>query len=238
MGRLRIFAGPNGSGKSTLFGLLHEQVNLGPYLNADDLLREMNHSGLVDLCRYGVSSTQHDWKAFWSSHGLRNQARHLAACVLQNDLLVFKEELQSYEGAVLTDFLRHLILQSKQTFSFETVFSHEAKVEFIKQANQKGYRTYLYFVSTHSPDLCIERVQERALDGGHEVPEEKIRSRYFRALENLLPAIRLAYWTFIFDNSSKEMDMIAEVTPKKTVLIRTDQVPVWFQTYVQSQLTV
>lgn len=231
MGRLRIFAGPNGSGKSTLSRELSGQVNLGHYLNADDLFREVCRMPLVDLNRYGVSATAREWTHFWSGHGLRNQAAALQGSFVKNNLMVFPEKAQSYEAAILADFLRHLLLKSGQTFSFETVFSHPSKIEFMKKASKAGYRTYLYFVSAGTPDICVERVRQRVHEGGHKVPGDKIESRYMRTLENLLPAMRQAYRAFIFDNS-KEMNLIAESTPENNLLIRTEEIPAWFHEHV------
>jgi len=49
-------------------------------------------------------------------------------------------------------------LKTQKTFSFETVFSHPDKVKYIDTANQSDYRTYLYFVSTNSPEINNDRV--------------------------------------------------------------------------------
>ncbi len=40
--RLRVIAGSNGSGKSTLFSLLRSQVNVGAWVNANELLNHIN----------------------------------------------------------------------------------------------------------------------------------------------------------------------------------------------------
>ena len=68
------------------------------------------------------------------------------------------------------------------------------------------------------------------------MPESKIRDRYYRSLENLLPAIKLSYRTFIFDNSGKELKLLAEVNPKKKMKIEAKQLPIWFEEYVLSKL--
>lgn len=139
-----------------------------------------------------------------------------------------------YEIAILTDFLRFSLLNTNKTFSFETVFSHPDKVSFIKISNERGYRAYLYFVSTNSPEINIERVRQRVSEGGHEVPEDKIRKRYHRSLKNLLPAMKLSYRTYIFDNSGKELKLLAQVTPMKNLIIEANQLPIWFEKYVLS----
>lgn len=40
------------------------------------------------------------------------------------------------------------------------------------------------FIWLRSPDLAMERVRERVLDGGHNIPEEVVRRRYRRGAQN------------------------------------------------------
>jgi len=99
----------------------------------------------------------------------------------------------------------------------------------------KGFRSYLYFVATASPDLCIQRVIQRSKTGGHNVPHEKIRARYARALDQIIPAIRLTHRAYIFDNS-ETMNLIAEVSPEKRLSIKTERVPEWLEKHVLKRL--
>lgn len=52
--RMRVFAGPNGSGKTTIFkGILSEKkVQLGVYVNADDIESELNKTNELDFSIY------------------------------------------------------------------------------------------------------------------------------------------------------------------------------------------
>lgn len=83
----------------------------------------------------------------------------------------------------------------------------------------------------------MERVKARVSQGGHDVPESKILKRYNRSLENLLPAMKLAYRTYIFDNSGKQARLLAQVTPARNMLVEAKQLPIWFEEYVLSKLT-
>ena len=150
--------------------------------------------------------------------------------------ILFNNPPEVYEVAILADCLRHAMLKTRTTFSFETVFSHPEKINFIEKANKAGYRTYLYFISTLSPSINIERIRQRVLLGGHNVPDDKVKKRYYRSLENLLPAIRLAHRTYIFDNSRKNYRLLARVTPSKKLHIETEQLPIWFSEYILKHL--
>ena len=237
MGRVRIFAGPNGSGKTTLNTELKGKFNLGYYLNADDLCEKVRRDGFIDFDTFNLTPTTRKLESFVHHHGLYPQLpSKKISFTLNGSKAEFHKPTNTYEIAIIADFIRNSLLDTNATFSFETVFSHPGKIDFIKKANQKGYRTYLYFVSTNSPEINAERVKQRVSEGGHEVPEKKIRDRYRLSLNNLLPAIKLSYRTYIFDNSGISLKLLAQVTPAKNLNIETSQLPVWFEEYVLSKV--
>jgi len=79
--------------------------------------------------------------------------------------------------------------------------SHISKVDLLAQARAAGFQTVLYFVATEDPNLNVLRVAQRVALGGHPVAEEKIRSRYARAMTYLPAAIAEADRSVLFDNS-------------------------------------
>jgi len=237
VGRVRIFAGPNGSGKTTVNEELKGQFNLGYYLNADDLCLKVKKDDRIDLSNYSLSPSFAELESFFCDHNLYPTLPSGISFKLIGTKLEFFKRTNMYEIAILADYLRHSLLKTKETFSFETVFSHPDKVSFIEKANKQGYRVYLYFVSTNSPDINMERVKARVSQGGHDVPKSKILKRYKLSLNNLLPAMKLAYRTYIFDNSGKQAKLLAQVTPARNMLVEAKQLPIWFEEYVLSKLT-
>lgn len=236
MYRLRIFAGPNGSGKSTLQRQMRDQVNLGFYLNPDELYQKVCQTLMFDFTDLGATAKQSEWKLFWEKHGLSRQAPLLQGSRIENNILVFKDKPESYETTILSDFLRHRLLKTGQTFSFETVFSHPSKLDFMKKASRQGYKCYLYFATVSSPDISVSRVRQRTQEGGHNVPEDKIRKRYFLTLKNLAEALKLCRRAYLFDNSTS-MQLVAEMTPDKELLLSNEKsIPVWLQKQVLDKL--
>jgi len=235
MARFRIIAGPNGSGKSTLVQRIANEVNIGYLLNADTVQQGMRQAPLLDFSAYGLTIRQSEWSFFCKNHSMQTLATCLIGSRVSNNLLVFDKEPQSYDTAVIVDFIRAKLTEAGISFSLETVFSHPSKLDAIETANLKGFRSYLYFVATASPDLCIQRVIQRSKTGGHDVPHKKIRERYSRALDQIIPAIRLTHRAYIFDNS-ETMTLIAEVSPEKKLSIKTERVPEWFEEHVLKRL--
>jgi predicted ABC-type ATPase len=90
----------------------------------------------------------------------------------------------------------------------------------------------LYYVSTVDPEINIARVQYRVTTGGHPVPEQKIRDRYYRSMGLLMQAVEMTDRTFIFDNSSngEKAAFLAEI--EQAELLKLNPVvtdfPIWF----------
>ena len=103
------------------------------------------------------------------------------------------------------------------------------KVDFLKKAQESGFRTYLYYVATEDPDINISRVASRVAEGGHTVPKEKIVERYHRSLDLLADAVQYANRADIFDNSSDKKVWVAEVTDGDILELKTDNMPFWFK---------
>jgi predicted ABC-type ATPase len=87
-------------------------------------------------------------------------------------------------------------------FGFETVFSHESNVQFLSALKLLGYFVQLNFVCTEHPLINVGRVRNRVSLGGHDVPEDKIISRYTRALDLLSDSIGSFDKIVFMDNSS------------------------------------
>lgn len=76
------------------------------------------------------------------------------------------------------------LVGENRTFIFETVLSHESKLDMIKKAKKKGYRIVSIYVFTDFPEINVDRVNKRTAQGAVGVEENKVRARYIRSLEN------------------------------------------------------
>lgn len=100
-----------------------------------------------------------------------------------------------------TENRREQLLQSGSGIAFETVLSAPDKLEFLQRARAAGYFVRAFFVGTSNPIINAARVAARLLEGGHQVPLDKIVSRYGRSLANLSVLSRVAQRTYVYDNS-------------------------------------
>jgi predicted ABC-type ATPase len=92
----------------------------------------------------------------------------------------------------------------------ETVLSTEKYRSLVRKAKERSFQVWLFYVILNSPDLNVERVRIRVLNGGHAVPEDKIRARYVRSLQQFPWFLEAADRAWIYDNSGAEPKQIGE----------------------------
>lgn len=239
--RLRMFAGPNGSGKSTFKTIIRPEL-LGIYINPDEIEKEIRQWDFLDLRSYQIKTTEKEILNFFINSPLLKSVDLLdEACNLSfNDdkLSFFKVEVNAYFASVAADFIRNMLMKCSGSFTFETVMSFPDKIEFLKKAQSRGYRTYIYYVATEDPSINISRVKYRVKMGGHSVPEDKIVTRYERSLDLLAQAIQFTNRAYIFDNSTHEHIWLAEITDGHLMEMKTDYVPAWFKKALGDKLNL
>lgn len=103
------------------------------------------------------------------------------------------------------------LIEANQTFAFETTLSTRSYVSLIEECKEKGYATHLIFLWLNSPELAMERVQTRVAKGGHNIPEDVIRRRYAKGLENFVNLFMpLCDEWMVADNSQSTPTVIAK----------------------------
>lgn len=246
--RIRMFAGPNGSGKSTMISGLDSRLSK-LFLNADNLERDLKANPVLDLNSFDkridasklVQYLTQSNRPVKNSDGVVEKLPLISNTpVIDGTLIDLKGNIiDSYLAARILDYIRDALLGLKVSFTFETVMSHESKIQFLRDAKAQGYRTYLYFVTTEDPDINVDRVRQRVKSGGHPVEEQKIRERYFRTMKMLIDAIEVSDRAYLFDNSSnaehQQASYICEITNGEKVTISKEFIgdfPIWFEKYV------
>lgn len=107
----------------------------------------------------------------------------------------------SYIAAEIAGKIRNDLLSQGVSFCFETVFSHESKIDFLAQAKSLGYEIILIYIHLINSSLNEARVYQRTKEGGHDVPAEKIHSRIPRTMKHIKEALAIVDEARILDNS-------------------------------------
>lgn len=139
-------------------------------------------------------------------------------------------EKVSYEAAHLIERIRDEFLIKGISFCFETVFSHPSKIDFIAKAKAHGYHVILVYIHLSTLDLNEARVSQRVLEGGHNVPPKKIRSRLPRTMKHVSVVLQLVDEARLLDNSyhDKPFQQVALIW-KGRCIQAVDPLPEWAQ---------
>jgi predicted ABC-type ATPase len=131
---------------------------------------------------------------------------HLASAGLRfinADDLASALRLEAYQASALAAALRAALVEQRESFVFETVLSDPlgAKVRELEEISRQGIGVVMIFIRIDSPETSRQRVAMRVLQGGHDVPDEKLAARFHRTLANLDRAIRGLPVVLVFDNT-------------------------------------
>ena len=152
---------------------------------------------------------------------------------VEADAFAHELDMDAYAAAKMAGALRRALVKQRESFAFETVFSDPVgdKLKFLQEAADSGYNVLLCFIGLAGPELSEDRVAMRVSQGGHDVPTEKLKSRYPRTMANLKAAILQLPLVYVFDNSdlSRPFCKVAVFRQGKWVY-KSEPVPAWFQT--------
>jgi len=158
---------------------------------------------------------------------------HLKAAGLRfvnADVLAKELQLPPYTAARLATGIRRELMDQRESFVFETVFSDPVgeKLAFLRNAVKAGYNTLLCFIGISAPDVSEQRVAMRVSQGGHDVPAEKLEERFPRVLANLKAALQQLPNVWIFDNDDLRTPyrLVAVVESGRVVRLQ-QPVPDW-----------
>ena len=104
----------------------------------------------------------------------------------------------------------HLLADRGFDFGFETTLAGKGYVRLLNDLKDRGYRIHLFYLWIHSIDIALERIAGRVKMGGHNVPENVVRRRYYRGSSNFAKLYRSLtdFWA-IYDNSTNVPTLIA-----------------------------
>ena len=113
------------------------------------------------------------------------------------------------------------LLKENVTFAIETTLSARSYAVLVSEAKSAGYSVILLFLWLNSYKLAVKRVQERIKKGGHGIPFDIIKRRYYAGIKNLKEIyIPLCDFWLIFDNSNIPGTLIAHgVKDKKKTIV-------------------
>ena len=130
------------------------------------------------------------------------QLRPTGLRLVNADVIAREMELGDQAAMRVTTALREELLRVRESFVFETVFSDPVgdKLAFLQEAARSGYTVVVCCIGIDGPDTSEERVAMRVSQGGHDVPADRLVSRFPLTLANLTAAIVALPFVRVFDN--------------------------------------
>lgn len=169
----------------------------------------------------------------------RVSAPFINADLIQRDELHDRSVDAAYRAADIAASRREKRVLERKSFVTETVFSHPAKLAMLNRAKEAGFRIVVFHLHVNSADLAVARVVERVQEGGHPVPEEKVRARYERNQVLIRTAVSIADHGAVYDASAlNEAPRLLMRTTGGRAEYVADKTPDWFQDLYGANLII
>lgn len=112
-------------------------------------------------------------------------------------------------GKIFLESLNQIVLQRKD-FAFETTLSGRSYLPRIVEWRKTGWFVTLFYLYIPNAEFSAQRVRERVLKGGHDIPLDDISRRYPRSIRNLFAYADVCDKTMCFDNTGNQIIPIFE----------------------------
>lgn len=150
-------------------------------------------------------------------------------------------EFELYVEAMdIAEASRKTLVSEGKSFTFETVFSSDEKLKFLRFAKACGFHIAVIYITTSDYTINLRRVKRRISEGGHDVPPDKIRSRYLRAMTLMPEVVAFSDEAEVYDNSVDDAPprMVFQKNADGTMsILRDADRPEWIGRYLEEPLT-
>jgi predicted ABC-type ATPase len=116
---------------------------------------------------------------------------------------------QSLYAAQVSDALLDDQIVAGRSVIIETVLSSDKYKSRVVSARAAGFQVVLVYVSVRIAELNVARVANRLIQGGHDVPADRIIARRSRSHEMFAWFAKEADQVFVFDNSTTSPAIVA-----------------------------
>lgn len=105
------------------------------------------------------------------------------------------------------------LFEKRMDFSIETTLATRSLVKMVKAARAQGYFVTVFYMWLSSPEIAIARIRARVDAGGHYIPEETVKRRYYVGLKYFFNVYvpECDRW-ILADNSDPPFKIVAEGT--------------------------
>ncbi|MBC6612484.1 hypothetical protein H8B15_16285 [Hymenobacter sp. BT507] len=139
---------------------------------------------------------------------------------------LYQQGFTTYEVEVALRQQLDAWIEQKVSFVIETNAAGERDYKLFSSLKKERYRLELRYVGLESVAVCQQRISQRVLEGGHDVPPALVEQRYANGLSLLKQYYRIFDRLQLYDNTGIETQQVADLLPG-TPLQQFEPVPVW-----------
>jgi len=115
-------------------------------------------------------------------------------------------------------------MRENRSFVIESTLSGKYLKNIINNAQGKGYQVIIVYIFVENPDICIKRIKNRVLKGGHFVADEDVKRRFLRSVKLFYNEYRfLADLCYLINNTDDDFEEIA-IFEQENVLILNENI--------------
>jgi predicted ABC-type ATPase len=151
--------------------------------------------------------------------GVRKVAEFVNADVIQKQAGV-----SEMEAGRITLARLNALADAGKDIAFETTLASHMLLPRIRRMQASGYRFHLFFFWLPNADMAVRRVALRVAGGGHHIPEDVIRRRYDRGLDNFFNYYMPVADTWVLmNNTARPGGTIASRYPGQPLAVEDNQ---------------
>ena len=162
-------------------------------------------------------------KTTFASEYLRDSdIQYISADALAAELVSTPEDLDKAKiqaGRLFFQEIQRLI-EAERDFAVEVTLAGKGFERIIRRLKRAGYTVTIIFLFLKSPDVCIARVQNRVMAGGHDVPEEDIVRRFYRSKHNFWHIYKdqVDQWHLYYNSGEQAQEVAVGAVDRTTVI--------------------
>jgi predicted ABC-type ATPase len=98
-------------------------------------------------------------------------------------------------GRIALMRIRNLIAEQR-SFTWETTMSGRSAVSWLRSAKESGYEIKCYFLWVQDIQTTLDRIQQRVLEGGHNIELNVSKRRFYKTIQNFFAIYRPLFDTW------------------------------------------
>lgn len=101
------------------------------------------------------------------------------------------------------------LIKNNKNFIVESTLAGKYMARLIPRLKKNGYFVRIIYIFLESPEVCIERIKERVLKGGHFVPTADVIRRYYRSKKNFWDVYKALAdkWILLYNSEEKFLEI-------------------------------